>query len=304
VEGAIPPVHQHLVASFEVVGPSLDDLAAAHAALVAGRLWDAAMMDSAPELRVLARTGIGIDNVDLAAATERGILVTNTPDGPTISTAEHAIALVLAVAKRVTICQRRLRDAEGDYHRRHEALELSGATLGLLGVGRIGRRMAAFGQALGMEVIATDPYVESADVGLVELVDLPELLARSDVLSLHAPLTAETRHRIDAAALALMRPGAVLVNCARGGLVDHDALVTALESGHLGGAGLDCTEPEPLPPDHPLLHRDDVIVTPHVASATDAGRLRMLEMAIEQVTMALDGQRPTHLCNPDVWGRS
>jgi phosphoglycerate dehydrogenase-like enzyme len=298
VEGAISTVHGHLLASFDVVGPGLDDLVSADAALVAGRVWDGAMMDRAPHLRVLARTGIGIDNVDLAAATARGILVTNTPDGPTISTAEHAFMLVLAVAKRVVTCQRRLRDAEGDYHRRNDAVELAGATLGLLGVGRIGRRVAAYGQALGMEVIATDPYAEAAGVPLVEL---PELLGRSDVLSLHAPLTDETRHRIDASALALMRPGALLVNCARGGLVDHDALVAALESGHLGGAGLDCTEPEPLPPDHPLLHRDDVIVTPHVASATDAGRLRMLEMAIEQVTMALDGRRPTHLCNPEAW---
>jgi phosphoglycerate dehydrogenase-like enzyme len=256
------------------------------------------MMDRAPQLRVLARTGIGVDNVDLAAATERGILVTNTPDGPTISTAEHAFMLVLAVAKRVATCQRRLRAAEGDYHRRHEAVELAGGTLGLLGLGRIGSRMAVYGRAFGMEVIASDPYVRAADVALV---DLPELLGRSDVLSLHAPLTDETRHCIDAAALAVMRPGALLVNCARGGLVDHDALIAALESGHLGGAGLDCTEPEPLPPDHPLLHRDEVIVTPHVASATDAGRLRMLEMAIEQVTMALDGQRPTHLCNPEAW---
>jgi phosphoglycerate dehydrogenase-like enzyme len=303
VEGTISTVHDDLLAGFDVIGPSLDDLATADAALVGGRIWDAAMMDRAPKLRVLARTGIGIDNVDLAAATARGILVTNTPDGPTVSTAEHAIALILAVAKRVAVCQRRLRDAEGDYHRRHEAVELAGCTLGLLGVGRIGRRVAAFGQALGMEVIATDPYVDTSDVAPVDvaLVDLPELLARSDVLSLHAPLTDETRHQIDAAAFAQMRPGALLVNCARGGLVDHDALVAALESGRLGGAGLDCTEPEPLPPEHPLLHRDDVIVTPHVASATDAGRLRMLEMAIEQVTMALDGQRPTHLCNPEAW---
>lgn len=298
VERALPTELLDLVAPFDVVGPDLADLADAEGAIVSGLRWDGAMMDTAPRMRVLARVGIGVDNVDLDAATERSILVTNTPDGPTIPTAEHTLALLFAVTKKLGVAQDRLRRQTGDYHAGHDGFELAGRTLGLVGYGRIARRVARACMALDMDVIACDPFVDIADV---EIAPLETVLDRCDVLSIHAPLTPETHHLVDGDALARLRRGAIVVNCARGGLLDPDALLAALESGQVAAAGLDVTEPEPLPAEHPLLHRDDVLVTPHVASATVAGKRRMYEMAVEQVTMAFSGLRPTELVNPEVW---
>ncbi|MGB1723515.1 MAG: 2-hydroxyacid dehydrogenase, partial [Ilumatobacteraceae bacterium] len=173
------------------------------------------------------------------------------------------------------------------------ALELDGCRLGLVGLGRIARRVAAVGHALGMEVIAHDPFIDAADSDGVRLVDLDEVFSTADVVSLHAPGGEATRHLVDAARLATMRPGAVLVNCARGSLVDQDALLGALESGQLGGAALDVTEPEPLPAGHPLLGREDVVVTPHVASSTAAGRRRLYEHAIDNALAVLEGRPAT-----------
>ena len=155
-----------------------------------------------------------------------------------------------------------------------------------------------------MRVIAYDPFVdESAATAVgIELVDsLDGLLAQADVVSLHVPLTAETRHLIDGERLRLMKPGAILINTARGGLVDHDALLGAIEMGHLAGAGLDVTDPEPLPPDHPLLRRNDVVVTPHIAAATTAGKARLYESAVTQALQVLRGDHPNHLVNQMVW---
>ena len=295
----------------EVVGPDDDRLAEARAAIVGGIQWDAERFDRAPELMVLSRTGIGVDAVDLEEATRRGVLVTNTPDGPTVSTAEHTMALLFSVAKTIGIHQDRLRRAAGDYAGASTATELDGLTIGLLGFGRIARRVGRIAAGVGMEVLACDPFLDpgslvvgdgpGGDPVRAEIVGFDELLARSDVLSLHAPLTAETRHILDRAAFDRCRPGLLFVNAARGGLVDHDALVEALDSGRVRAAGLDVTEPEPLDPAHTLLHRDNVVVTPHVASSTEVGRERMLAMAIEQALQGLSGQRPTHLVNTDVW---
>ena len=151
-----------------------------------------------------------------------------------------------------------------------------------------------------MEVIACDPYVPVVDGAEVELVVLAELLRRADVISVHAPLTDDTRHLFDSAAFAATRRGVVFVNAARGGLVDQDALLAALDRGQVGAAALDVTDPEPLPADHPLLHRDDVLVTPHVASSTDAGKLRLYEHAIDNALAVLDGRPPPHVVNPEV----
>ena len=279
----------------EVVGPDDGDLARADAVVVGGARWDAAMMDRTPRLRVLARTGIGVDAVDLDEAARRGIAVTNTPDGPTVSTAEHAIALLFAVAKTLPAHQRRLREQTAAYALASTAAELDGLTIGLLGLGRIARRVARIAAAIGMEVIAHDPFLGVIDD--VELVDVEALLARSDVLSLHAPLTPDTAGLFDAAMFDRCRPGVLFVNCARGGLVDHDALVAALESGQVAAAGLDVTDPEPLPADHPLLAMENVIVTPHIASSTVAGRERMLVQALEQVLIGLDGTTPPNTVN-------
>lgn len=275
-------------------------------AIIASSLvaYDGPAMDRAPDLRVIARTGIGYDQIDLAAATDRGVAVCNAPDAPTTSTAEHTMALMLAVAKRVPSAQEALRSGGRDFFATHRGFDLEDRCLGLVGVGRIGKAVARMAQGFDMRVIAHDPFVDDAAMATfgIEPVDrLATLLARADVVSLHVPLTNETRHLIDSKAMRQMKPESMLVNTARGGLIDHPALLEALESGALFGAGLDVTDPEPLPPEHPLLHRSDVVVTPHVATATGAGKARLYESAVTQALQVLRGERPPHLVNADVW---
>ena len=255
--------------------------------------WGTEACDRYRDLKVVARAGIGYDNLDPAACAARGVAACNTPDAPTTSTAEHALALVLAVAKKLKSSSKRLAEGRDDHLTGHRSLELDGRTLGLLGAGRIGRRLGRYARAMGMRVIAHDPYLDTVEFG--SLVDLDTLWSTSDVISLHAPATAETFRIIDAATLARMRPGVIIVNCARGSLVDHAALLTGLDAGTVAGAGLDVTDPEPLPPGHPLLDRDDVIVTPHVASATVAGRVRLIGQALDQALCWLRGGTPEHL---------
>ena len=259
-------------------------------------------------LRIVARTGIGVDRIDLDAATERGIMVVNTPDGPTESTAEHAIALLLNLCKQVT---------SGDYILRSgqpfpalpdltPGFEVAGATLGLVGLGRIGSRVATIAQVLGMKVLAFDPFIspERADTLGVELVpSLAELLPRSQVVSLHCPSIPETRHLINAETLNLMPQGSYLINVARGALVDETALLAALNSGYLAGAALDVFDPEPPRTNHPLFTHPNTICTPHIGSYTAACVLRMQIMACEQIASALRGERPMNLVNGGVWGR-
>ena len=286
-------------------GDLLSAIGPAEAAIASSlATYDGPSMDRAPLLRVIARTGIGVDKVDLEAATERGIAVCNTPDAPTLSTAEHTVTLMLTIAKRVPEAQAALRSGGRDFFASHTGEELSGRTLGLAGIGRIGTRVARITAGFDMKVIAFDPFVDDATANAagIELVEtLDEVLTQADVVSLHLPLTAATRHVIDGERLGLMKPGSILVNTARGGLVDHDALLGALELGHLSGAGLDVTDTEPLPPDHPLLHRANVVVTPHVAAATAAGKARLYESAVAQALQVLRGEYPNHLVNPNVW---
>ena len=263
-----------------------------------GENWGGAACRRLLELKVVARRGIGFDNVDVAACAAHGVAACNAPDAPTVSTAEHALTLLLAVSKRLKAAERRLREGGGVVGTAAGvgALELDGRTLGLVGCGRIGRRLGGYAEALGMRVLAHDPYLEAAPVG--RLVDLEEIWATADVVSLHAPATPRTRHLVNSDSLAAMRSGVVIVNCARGSLVDHDALLASLESGHVAGAGLDVTDPEPLPADHPLLHRDDVLVTPHVASATTVGESRLVSQALAQALEWLRGGSPEHLLDP------
>ncbi len=285
---------EHDAAGFVALGPSLEERSQASGILAGGEAYDAAVFDTLPNLRVVSRIGIGYDAVDVDAATERGILVTNTPEGPTTSTAEHTVALMMAVAHELTASAQRLRAATGDYVSHQNSMELDGRTLGLLGFGRIGQAVARMAEAIGMRVVVSDPlYAES--------VTLDELLETSDVLSLHVPATPQTTGMINAETLARMKHGSILINAARGPIVVTDDLVAALDSGHLMGAGLDVTDPEPLDPDHRLLHMDNVIVTPHIASNTTAGRERMERMAFDQVSAGLAGDRPTELLNPPAW---
>jgi len=206
---------------------------------------------------------------------------------------------MLAAAKRIKPAERSLHTSMSDYRAAHNALELDGTTLGLLGFGRIGSRVGRTAAALGMRVLTHDPYVDHDKVaGVAELVPLDVLWRDSHVISLHAPAVPETRHIINTTSLAEMRRGVIIVNCARGSLIDQQALLEALESGQVAGAGLDVTEPEPLPADHPLLHRDDVIVTPHIASSTTVGGVRLITAALDQAAQWLHGDTPEHLLDP------
>jgi D-3-phosphoglycerate dehydrogenase len=266
--------------------------------------YDASVLERAPRLQVIARTGIGYDKVDIAAATERGVAVCNAPDAPTTSTAEHTMALLLSVAKRIPAAQAALREGGRDFFASHHGIEIAGLRLGLVGMGRIGSAVAEMATGFGMSVIAYDPFVDAstlADQGVRAADSLDEVLAEADVVSLHIPLTEETLHLLDAARIERMKRGSILINTARGGLVDHQALLAALDRRDLAGAGLDTTEPEPLPPDHPLLHRDDVVITPHIAAATGAAKARLYESAVAQALQVLSGERPRHLVNRDVW---
>ena len=304
----LPELVAEVSAAVTVLGPPPTDdpyggLATAQAVIAGSMRCDAAFMDHASALRVIARTGIGHDLVDVAEATRRGIAVCNTPDAPTISTAEHTLTLMLMVAKNVKLAESRLRQGGGRYYARHEGIELDGMVLGLIGFGRIARRVAVICQGLGMHITAHDPFLSRADVppGVALLGSLEELLSSADVVSIHVPLSDASRGMFGPVQFRQMKPGAVLVNTARGALIDGDALLEALDEGRLFGVGLDVTEPEPLPADHPLLRRDDVVVTPHVASATGAGKVRIFRAAFEQAVQVLAGRRPVHLVNPDVW---
>ncbi len=260
-----------------------------------------------PRLRIIARTGIGVDRIDLDAATRRGIQVVNTPDGPTESTAEHTIALLLNLCKQVMTGDRILRSGFPfpALMELTPGLEVSGAVLGLVGLGRIGSRVAAIAQVLGMKVLAFDPFItpERADtLGVEPIPSLAELLPRADVVSLHCPSTPETYHIMNAETLHLMPKGSYLVNVARGALIDEAALSEALRSGHLAGAALDVFDPEPPVANHPLFTLPNTICTPHMGSYTAASVLRIQVMACEQIASALCGERPTNLVNAAVWG--
>ena len=250
---------------------------------------DTELLDAAPSLRVVANHAVGVDNVDVRACTTRGVWVTNTPDAVTESTADLTWALILAVARRVGEGERLLRSG------RFRAwaptlllgLELRGATLGIVGLGRIGEAVARRARGFGMHVVYS-----TQRGGLA----LEELLAQSDVVTLHCPLTAATRHLIDAPRLAQMKRGALLINTSRGPVVDEAALAAALESGQLGGAGLDVFENEPQV--HPgLIGREDVVLLPHLGSGTHKTRALMATMALTDAARVLRGERPLHPVN-------
>jgi D-3-phosphoglycerate dehydrogenase / 2-oxoglutarate reductase len=258
----------------------------------------ARVIESAPRLRVVGRFGIGVDNIDVAAATRRGIPVTNVPVYCLDEVAEHVIALTLSLRRRTLAFDRAVREGNWSLHTGMPMHRLSGQTLGILGYGRIGAAVAARAQALGMRVIAHDPTMAAGDlVNGVEAVDLAALATRSDVLTLHAPLVAATRSIIDAAFLAQMKPSAVLVNAARGPLVDQDALAAALHAGAIAGAGLDVFDPERLPPDHPLLSAPNLVLTPHVAFYSEESVDELRHQAAGAVAAILDRRTPASVVN-------
>jgi len=248
---------------------------------------DGALLDACPRIRTVANYGVGYDNVDVAAAAARGVAVGNTPDVLTDATADLAFALLLAAARRLPEGMRVVTDGRwGAFEPGgHLGRDLAGATLGIVGAGRIGDAVARRAAGFDMEVLKTTSRAGTP---------LPELLERSDFVSLHVPLTSSTRHLIDADALARMKPTAILVNTARGPVVDTDALIAALHAGEIGGAALDVTDPEPLPPDHPLLAAPNVLVLPHLGSATMRARTQMTELAVANVLAGLAGRPLPH----------
>jgi D-3-phosphoglycerate dehydrogenase len=267
---------------------------------------DAAMMARAPRLKVIARTGIGYDNIDLAAASAAGICVVNTPEAPTESTAEFTIALLFAVARRIAAADHNAKAGIWKLDPDVMGFDLADKSLGLVGFGRIARRVAEMARAIRMRVSAFDPFVTAsvmAEAGVTPCADLPELLQGSQLLSLHAPLGPATRRLIGADQLALLPAGAVLINTARGPLIDEEAVLASLASGRLAGAGIDVWEREPVSAGNPLFLHPRVVATPHMAAFTNEGRRRSHVAAAEFVLATLRGEMPATLVNPAVWPR-
>ena len=247
----------------------------------------AAAMDAAPGLRVIARHGVGVDDVDVAEAQRRGIVVTRAPGSNTQAVAEHTMALLLALAKDLPLLSAEV--AGGAWRKAETKVrDVAGLRLGLVGCGAIGQAVARLAAAFGMSVAAYDPALPDG-AGIEAVASLHALLARSDVLSLHLPLLPSTRRLIGATELAVLPRGAVVLNTARGGLLDEAALLATLEAGHLSGAGLDVFEDEPPPGDHPLRRHPRVICTPHVAGVTDGSLVNMGVMAAECIVAVLRG---------------
>ena len=252
---------------------------------------DARLLEMAPVLKVVGRAGVGVDNIDLVAASERRVAVLNAPEGNTIAVAELTMALILAVVRNVPQADRAIRDGSWD-RARFRGSELRGGTLGLIGAGRIGAEVAKRCMAFGMEVIAFDPYLSqlrAEELG-IELVDFDMVIEQSDVVSLHVPLNDETRGILDAAVFGRMKGRAVVVNASRGGVVDEQALADALRDGSISGAALDVFETEPLPEDSPLRDAPNLVLTPHLGAST---REAQIEVAREVATgisgVLLDG---------------
>ena len=246
----------------------------------------AAVMDAAPQLRIVARHGVGVDDVDVAEATRRGIVVTRAPGSNTQAVAEHTLAMILALAKRLPALSAQV--AAGEWRRASDKVrDIAGLRLGVVGYGPIGQAVTRLATPFGMKVAV---YQRSAPTGVEWMPDLPTLLARSDVLSLHLPYNQSTRHMIGRDQLALLPAGAMVINTSRGGLIDEPALLAALDSGHLSGAGLDVFEDEPPDPAHPLRRHPAVIATPHVSGVTDGSLVNMGVMAAECIAAVLTGQ--------------
>jgi D-3-phosphoglycerate dehydrogenase len=263
----------------------------------ANAVIDADLIEAAPRLRVIGRSGVGVERVDLDTATRRGIPVVVTPNGGTRGVAEGALALMLHLVKRLGPLSSLVRSGRWAQRDAVPLGDLDGATLAVIGYGRIGRRVAELASAFGMRVLASDPYADDAPV------ELFDALAVADVITLHAPLTPETQGLIGSEALDHVKRGAVLVNCGRGGLLDLDAAHAALLDGRLSGVGLDVFEPEP-PPDHPLFQHPDVVLTPHVMALSRRARALVFEEMADGMHAVLSGGRAPFVANPDVYALS
>jgi D-3-phosphoglycerate dehydrogenase len=259
---------------------------------------DARLLAAAPELKVVGRAGVGVDNIDVAAASERGVAVVNAPGGNTVSAAELTMALLLSVARRVSEADRSMR--EGRWDRANlQGVELRGRTLGVVGAGRIGSTVAERCRAFGMKVIVHDPYLSAARLAEFRsvIVEMDQLLAEADVITLHVPLTEETNGLIGESALLKMKKGAFLVNLSRGGVVDEAALARALIEGRIAGAGLDVYETEPLSPESPLLSAPNLVLTPHLGASTKEAQVQVALEVAANLRAALAFGDLTHALN-------
>lgn len=267
---------------------------------------DEAVLDAAgPGLRVVSQMAVGYDNIDVSACTAQGIPVGNTPGVLTETTADLALALLLASARRVVEAAAFVKQGKWQTWRPMELTgqDLHGSTVGIIGLGRIGKAVARRLRGFGCRLLYTQPESdpEAASLG-AEFVDLDTLLQSSDFVTIHCLLSEETHHLIAAPQLARMKPSAILINTARGPIVDQDALLEALREGIIAGAGLDVTDPEPMQPDHPLLACPNVVVLPHIGSASVATRTRMAQIAADNLIAGLKGERLSHCVNPEVYG--
>ncbi|MGI9523030.1 MAG: hydroxyacid dehydrogenase [Hyphomicrobiaceae bacterium] len=263
------------------------------------------LLNRAPHLLCVSASGAGYDTIDVDACTNHGVIVVNQAGGNARSVAEHTLGLILDLSKRISETDRYLREARGRNREDLMGREIAGRTLGLIGFGNVGRQVCRLARAFEMRVIATDPFVDSTAISKLggEKVTLEHLLSHADFVSVHCPRDQSTTGLIGAEALAKMKRGAILITTARGGIHDEFALAAALESGHLGGAGLDVWDVEPPPLDHPLLGRENVVATFHTAGVTQEARRRMARIASDQLIEVLQGKRPSRLINPEVWPR-
>jgi glyoxylate reductase len=295
--GEYPPTREKLLQKVKGVSGVLS--------LLTDRMDGELMEAAGPQLRIISNYAVGYDNVDVPEATRRGILVGNTPGVLTETTADLAFALLMAAARRIGEGYDFVREGKWDTFKPMELLGLDvfGATLGIIGMGRIGTAVARRAQGFGMKVLYYDPKMRpdlGTDLGARMCKSLDELLAESDFITLHTPLTPQTRHLISAEALRKMKKTAILINAARGPVVDSDALYEALKKGRIAYAGLDVTDPEPLPKHHPLLTLPNCLVVPHTGSASIATRTKMSVMAAENLVAGVTGRTPPHLVNPGV----
>lgn len=287
------------------------DLSRAHAFQVSSakdelpRRWfvTAELLDRCPKLLCVSSNGAGYDTVDVPACTKAGVLVVNQAGGNAQSVAEHAIGLMLDVARRISENDRLLRTERGFSREDIMGHEMSGKVVGIVGIGHIGTRVARLARAFDMTVLAIDPYLTEEEIARrgATAVTMDELLARSDFLSLHCPRDKDTMNMMDAKAFARMKKGAMFITTARGGIHNEAALLEALQSGHLSGAGLDVWDKEPPPLDHPLLKLKNVAATYHTAGVTHEARRNMALFAAEQIVGILKGGRPPRLINPEAW---
>lgn len=309
------PLHPEVTAALQAIGPYRVASAPTPAAITAESVGAEIIVVRAPipaevvrreaGLKALLRHGAGLDMIPVEVATEAGVLVTNVPGANALTVAEHVIWSAMALLRRYPQVDRDLRQAGWAAGRAHSdhGREISGRVLGVLGMGNVGRALAGIARGgFGMKVIAHTRSGSGLPEG-VENVDLERLFTESDILALCAPLTDQTRGLVDAAALARMRPGTILVNVARGPVVDEAALIAALASGHLGGAAIDVFDTQPLPPDHPFLSLPNVILTPHMAGITEESMLRMGMGVVEEARRIAAGALPLHFVNPEVLPR-